>query len=431
MKSSPAFRPQAYAIDFGTSNSLASAASVEEVHPAIPLDAKASDPTILRSILHFSDAGECHFGAAALTEYIAGDMQGRLLRSLKRFLPSPAFSKTLIGTRRYRLEDLIGAILRTIRERANRHFDCDVRKVVLGRPALFSDVEAEDDLAEQRLLAAAQLAGFEDVTFCPEPVAAAREFQTHLTSSKLILIADFGGGTSDFSVVRMGKNTFSKEDVLATGGVSVAGDALDGALMRGCLSRNFGAEVKYQVPMGRNVLTMPLPVMEMLCSPADLSLLRGRTLQNFLHDVRGWSLSDQDRTAMDRLLCLVEDSLGFQLFESIETTKRELSQNDSSEFRFEYPEIDLVQSVSRSEFERVCRPEIDKIIESLDATLQRAGVQVDQIDLVCLTGGTARVPRVSEALKTRFAAETMLPMRSLHAVSEGLAHHARLWLREH
>ena len=420
------FEPKAYGIDFGTSNSLVSAASERGVHSAVPLDPGAQDPTVLRSILHFAPSGECTFGAGAIDRYIQSGMQGRLLRSLKRFLPSPAFTRTFIGSRQYRLEDLIGAVLRAIRERANAFFDCDVRAVVLGRPALFSEVSAEDELAERRLRSAAELAGFESVEFCPEPVAAARDFQNQLDTTKLILVADFGGGTSDFSVVRMGPEPFSKSDVLAIGGVRVAGDALEGAMMRENLSHHFGAAVRYRVPMGKNTLTMPKPVRELLCSPAEMSLLQRRDLHAFLRNVRGWSLAEEDREAMDRLLAVAEDSLGFQLFEAIEETKRALSSRSSALFHFDYPGAEVQQEVGRVEFERACQGEVDMIVAALDDTLLRAGVEPGEIELVCLTGGTARVPRISQALGTRFASERLLPLRSLHAVSEGLGHHARL-----
>ncbi len=417
--------PELYAIDFGTSNSLLAAATRTEVFPAVALDPEAADPTVLRSILHFA-GGEVRFGAAALDAYVRSGMEGRLLRSLKRFLPVESFRGTQIGSNRYALEDLVAAILRRMRERANEVYAADVRRAVLGRPAAFSEDPRSDELAQHRLLLAAHKAGFEQVHFCPEPLAAACDFQPRLQRPSLVLVADFGGGTSDFSVVRLRPGAFAREDVLSIGGVSVAGDALDGAMMRKQLSGLFGADVRYRVPMGRNILSMPASVLDLLSSPADLSMLQRRELQAFLADVRSWSLGADDRRAMDRLLCVAEDGLGFQVFEAVERTKIELSSRGGATFSFDYPGAEARARVERASFEAACEPCVSAISSAMDATLQRAGVSAHEVDWVCMTGGTARVPRVARALRERFGTERQLPLRGLHAVVEGLARYGRM-----
>ncbi|HEU4580274.1 MAG TPA: Hsp70 family protein [Polyangiaceae bacterium] len=426
------FVPEIYAIDFGTSNSLLAAANPSEVHPAVPLDEQAEDPSVLRSVLFFPEAGDqreerCFFGKSALDEYVARGARGRLLRSLKRFLPARGFSRATIGARSYTLEELIAAVLREMRLRADRFFGARVDRVLLGRPARFSSRDEDDAFAQHRLHAAARLAGFARVEFCPEPVAAARDFRGPLQGTQLLLIGDFGGGTSDYSLVRMSDGGFSLENVLATHGVSVAGDALDGSLMRSKLARHFGAEVRYRVPLGDNVLRMPRPLMEKLCSPAELSLLGQRDAQSFLRDVRSWSLGPEDRRHIDQLLTLVDDTLGFVVFEAVEQTKKQLSRQQAALFSFHVPGIDIDQELSREEFERGAQKELDAIVAALDATLERAGVSADAVDLVCLTGGTARVPRVRQALTQRFGADRLHSLSGLHAVVEGLARQAR-WL---
>ena len=162
-----AFVPEMYAIDFGTSNSLLAAANREAVCEPIPLDPAAQDPTVFRSILFFSDDAEWSFGAGALKEYIAQGLHGRFIRSVKRFLPMASFSDTRIGSRKVTLEELVGMFVREMRKRANAHFGCDVKRVMLGRPARFSDDDESDALAEARLRRAAEFAGFEDIHFCP------------------------------------------------------------------------------------------------------------------------------------------------------------------------------------------------------------------------------------------------------------------------
>src|SRR4051794_2158266 len=188
------FRPQMYAIDFGTSNSLLAAANESGVHGPIALDPGSSDPSIMRSILYFPSGTACFFGQGALDEYIARGMQGRLVRSIKRFLPVRSFGATQIGSLKVTLEDLIGRFLSEMRARANAYFEADVDVVMLGRPALFSQDLGDDAYAQDRLERAALSAGFREVHFCPEPVAAAHAFRRGITTPKTVLVADFGGG---------------------------------------------------------------------------------------------------------------------------------------------------------------------------------------------------------------------------------------------
>lgn len=294
-----------YAIDFGTSNSLLAAATKEELLPPLPLDPDAKDPTILRSLLYFPDRTKCFFGESAIREYVQHDMEGRLLRSVKKFLPTRSFVGTFVGDRAFYLEDIIATFLGEMRRRANAKLARDVDAVLLGRPARFSADDAEDRFAEERLRTAAERAGFRHIAFCPEPLAAAYEFTSTLTEPKIVFVADFGGGTSDYTVIRLDPKAKNQVEVLAIGGVPVAGDALDGALMRGRIARHFGADVQYQVPFGSNVLTMPKLLMEKICSPADISVLRERDTQEFFRNVRSWALSDADRAKMDNLSSLI------------------------------------------------------------------------------------------------------------------------------
>jgi len=425
---SPTFRPEVYAIDFGTSNSLLAAANGEASCPPVPIDDGASDPSVLRTLLFFGkDEFSC--GSRAIDHFVEGGMQGRLIRSIKKFLPYRSFSGTQIGHRLVSIEELVGRFLRVMRERANRYFGADVDQVVLGRPAKFS-LDAEDDkLAEGRLERAAKIAGFREVSFCPEPVAAAQDFQVDLEEPKIVLVADFGGGTSDYTIVRMRPDGFDAGDVLALGGLSIAGDALDGSLMRTKIARHFGAEVTYRVPLGSNTLTMPKGIMEKLCSPADMTVLQHRDVLNFLRDVKSWSLGIDDRLRMDHLLCLVEDSLAFSLFESIERTKCALSSADEAEFRFEYPSIDLYETVARRDFESGSAREVKAILGSLDSTVAAAGLDFNEIDVVCCTGGTARVPQIARGIEHRFGQGKVKELRAFHSVVQGLAEHARRMAR--
>ncbi|HEX7478427.1 MAG TPA: Hsp70 family protein [Polyangiales bacterium] len=419
------FTPTHYAIDFGTTNSLLAAANAEAVHAPIALDDTARDPSMLRSVLYFPDATRCVYGAAAMTEYMASGMQGRLIRSIKKHLPSRSFVGTHIDERPMRLEDLIGAFLGEMRARANRYFEADVTRVVLGRPARFAVDDADDARAQHRLERSARLAGFTEISFCPEPVAAAREFRSTLRAQKLVLVADFGGGTSDFTVLRMHGGAFAAADVLAIGGLSLAGDAFDAAIMRHHVGKHFGTEVTYQVPFGNNSLKMPPALMEKICTPADASLLRSEDAMTFLRNLKQWSLGPHDAQVIEQLLTLVEDRLGFRVFEAIEATKRELSTQQNARFTFEYPTIDISEDVARVAFEASSARVSLAIVAELDATLERAGVTPAEVDIVCSTGGTAKLPMVEQALASRFGRDKLTQFKHFHSVIHGLAEHAR------
>jgi hypothetical chaperone protein len=415
--------PTLYAIDFGTSNSLVAAANSERIFPPAPLDPAAADPTILRSILCFPDAGGAYVGSEALQQFIEHGAEGRLLRSIKHHLGSRAFRGTVIRGRMFTPEALVAALLRPMRQRADAFFGTEVRRAVLGRPVHF---DGDDDaFAEARLRGAAELAGFEEVHFLPEPVAAARAFGAAADREELALIGDFGGGTSDFTVLRIGPRTLGRGDVLAVGGVAVAGDALDAAIMRADVARHFGAEVQYRAPFGQNVLRMPSGIVQHLCSPAHLSILQRRDIASFLADVRRWSLTDEDRRRIDQLTVLVEETQGFHVFEAIERAKRALSTAEAAEVVFSHPGIEIEEPVTRARFEEASRRELDRILACLDDTVRAAGVAFDAITVVCCTGGTARVPRLAREIRARLPGARMEQFKGFHSVVEGLADEAR------
>ncbi len=421
----PGASPLVYAIDFGTSNSLLAAADADTTYAPAPLDPGAATPSILRSILFFPSMKQVYYGSQAIREFVSHDMQGRLVRSIKKFLPVRSFIGTYVDDRPLNLEDIIGLFLKEMRTRANAHYGQEVDRAVFGRPARFSEDDGDDLYAQSRLEKSATIAGFKHIEFMPEPVAAAREFRVTLDRPRTVLVADFGGGTSDYTVIRLGGKAFEPSDVLAIGGVALAGDSLDGSLMRNRISRHFGADVEYTVPFGSNVLTMPKSLMEKICSPADISLLRKRDTMEFFRNVRQWSLGEDDRGKVDRLFSLINDQLGFGVFEEIERTKRALSETDHTLFNYEYPDIEIREKITRAEFDEAAQDRIASILGSLDDTLKRAQVTPAEIDLVCCTGGTAKVAAIREGLASRFGADKLQQHNHFHSIVQGLAERAR------
>jgi hypothetical chaperone protein len=409
-----------YAIDFGTSNSLLGAADRSGPRGFVPLDPGASNPAVLRSLLYFPSAKQVFFGSEAVKEFSARDHTGRFIRSIKKQLPSRSFVGTFVDNRPFNLEDLIGVFLGEMRKRANEFYGADVTSVVLGRPARFALDEADDRYAEGRLEKAARIAGFKQIEFFPEPVAAALGYGADSTQESLVLAVDYGGGTSDFTVYRIGNSEFRPSDVLAVGGIPLAGDALDASVMRERISPHFGTGVSYKVPFGSNVLTMPRHLMERICHPSEISLLRAQDTMEFFKNVRQWSLGGEDKQKMDRLFTLLEDQLGFPLFEKIEAAKRALSVADSADFVFDYPGIDIKEAITRAQFEIYTAPTLEAITASLDETLKTAGVTPQSIDRVLCTGGTARVPWIRRSLESRFGREKLHDLDPFSGVARGL-----------
>jgi hypothetical chaperone protein len=360
-----------------------------------------------------------------VSEYVAHGAEGRLFRSLKRFLPEPSFNGTQLHGRFVNLTELIGIYLKVLRERACAQQGADVRRAVFGRPAVFSTDPEKDALAEKRLEASARHAGFTDVSFCPEPVAAAHEFRHALASPRTVLIADFGGGTSDFTVARLGPTAFKTSDVLATYGVDVAGDRFDGALMRHEIAPHFGTDVVYKLPMGANDLRLPLHFVSRLCAPAEIALLgRGEVLQ-ILREAQRYALTKDDVPRIDRLLTLIEDQQGYRLFRAIEEAKIALSGAARAAFAFDYPGIELAAEVRADAFAQHGEPLVEKIMGALDETLRRAQIRADGVDIVCMTGGTAKVPAIKRELTRRFGEVKMREHRNFHSVVFGLAERAK------
>ncbi len=414
-----------YAIDFGTSNSLLAAIDENKNHGLLPLDPSSAEPSVLRSLVYFEPRVGQHFGNAAIEKCIENEMNGRFLRSFKRFLPIKSFEGTLIDNKHWTLEELIARFLREMRERANAQLNQDVRSVVLGRPALFSEDAELDQLAHSRLENAAKLAGFSSIEFLPEPVAAAYRFRLEMKKEEIVLVADFGGGTSDYTILKLSPKEFTPQDVLSIGGAPVAGDALDGEVMRHRVAKNFGSEVKYQALFGKNILQMPKGTLSYLCSTAYINLLNSKENREFLRQVKSWTLNEKDAQLMSQLEILLENQLGFSVFEAIEAAKKSVSLNGEGAVSYSYPGIRLQEKITAKQFESYTESEIKKIFTTLDETLKRANISAQDIDRVCCTGGSAKVSLIQKELASRFGQEKLQNFRNFTSIVEGLGERAR------
>lgn len=407
-------------IDFGTSNSLVGAHHKGQRLEALQIDEKASDPTIMRTLLYFPTPDLCYYGAEAIAQYINQDMEGRLFRSFKSHLPDQNYLGTVLDNRILTLENLVGVFLLELKKRAEKTLNTSIEKAVIGRPARYSMDPVADGFALHRMQRAATFAGFKEVHFVPEPLAAAFDYRRQIQSEKIVLIGDFGGGTSDFTLIKLRASGFSREDVLSIEGCPLAGDALDSLFMSHRLNIHFGATSRYRLPMGSNVLTMPLGVSLRLNHPAHTVHLKEKDTYEFIRQVKKCSLTAKDAAAIERLFILIEDQQIFPFFEHIEQTKRSLSASDSAEFKFDYPGLEILEMFTMSQFTEWAEEARRKIFAALDGCLNQAGIIEEQVDLVCLTGGTGKVPFIQREFEKRFGRQKLQSQAHFHSVLSGL-----------
>lgn len=402
-------------LDFGTSNSAIALPSGE----VLAIEPRSPEPRLFRSVLFFPEGEPLTLAGAEAIERYLDDGEGRFLQSIKAHLPSAAFTGTLIRGRTLRIEDLIALLLRKLRARAEAACGGAIDEVVLGRPAVYSATAELDALAEERMRAAAALAGFTRVRFLIEPIAAALAYEAGLRRDELVLVADFGAGTSDLTLMRLGPSRRGRADrrpdVVASTGAWVGGDRFDAAIMKHKLLRFFGAGTTYRVTGQR--LPMPTHLVNKLLSWHEMSFIRDRSTQDFLERMHR---TTDDPPAIAALQDLVMHNLGYHLYRAIEAAKVKLSTASEARIRFDEARIHLDVRVTRAEFERFTAPLLDELTACTDRLLAAAQVPLDAIDAVFLTGGSSQIPSVRRLFAERFGEERLRSGDAFTSVAAGM-----------
>ena len=369
-------------------------------------------------------------GPTAIERYLRAEEKGRLIQSLKTFLTSRSLLATDVFGQQRTLEDLIAIIIRDVRLQAERQFGMPLRSVVCGRPVRFAggESDADDAYAQGRLEVALRAAGFEDVSFEFEPAGAAYHYESTLDRDELLLIGDFGGGTSDFSLIRVGRKIRARgrrpEDLLATEGVGVAGDSFDAKIVRRLVSPALGDGTSLR--SWNKVLPVPTWVYRKLERWHYLSLLRAKDVIDMLKSVQAQAF-EPDRIAA--LLHLIQNDLGYRLHQSVQQLKCALSEQPAARFHFEDGEAYIEATVKRGDFEDWISEELAAIQGCVDRILDKTGVAPRDVDRVFLTGGTSFVPAVRRIFESRFGREKISDGKEFTSVARGLALHAASALR--
>jgi hypothetical chaperone protein len=425
----------AIGIDFGTTNS-----SVALAHPSGHVEL-VSFPTAhaptqsFRSVLYLEQlkqsgrtSTKSFTGPAGIEHYLsnAGSHPGRLIQSLKSYLPSRTLTGTEVFGRHYTVENLIARILSDLRAHAELHLQQPIHHATVGRPVRFVGSESDEDdaIALTRLEAAFLQAGFHSVTFEMEPIAAAYAYESTLNHDELILIGDFGGGTSDFSLLRVGPGSRTGQRILGNSGLGLAGDAFDARIVRKLVSPALGSdsfEKSYAQAADRpaNIIpAAPAWIYANLERWHYLSFLKTRNVAEILKSARARAEEPEKIAA---LITLIEEDLGYQLHQAVQRLKIDLSHHEQAQFKFRDGSMEIETTIQRADFESWIADQLQSIETCVDDLLATSGILAQQVDRVFLTGGTSFVPAVRRIFESRFTAERVRTGNEFTSVAQGLA----------
>ena len=410
---------RACGIDFGTSNSTVGWLRPGQDSLLVLEDGKITLPSV---IFFNTEERRPVYGRLALHEYLEG-YEGRLMRSLKSLLGSKLLkSETTVLGSALPFKDLLGFFIGELKKRAEAQAERSFEEVVLGRPVFFVDDDpAADQEAQNTLVAVAHKLGFKDVSFQYEPIAAAFDYESSLEREELVLIVDIGGGTSDFSLVRLAPERHHlaerQDDILATGGVHIGGTDFDKQLSLAGVMPLFG----YGSRMKSDAF-MPTSYHLNLATWHTINALYAQktqlALQNMRYDI-------VDATGIDRLFGLIEQRAGHWLAMQVEESKIALSEQDARPIDLSRVEPGLVAELTRPLFESAIEPLLERIRASLTQLLADAGVAADQVDTLFFTGGSSGVPALRQSVAAMLPNARSVEGNTFGSIGSGLAIEAK------
>jgi hypothetical chaperone protein len=425
-------RPSAVGIDFGTTNSSIAVCAADRRTELVAFPASGGATTVsYRSVLYMDqlkEAGKSRVhswtGPLAIARYLADGEKGRFIQSLKSHLASRSLTGTAIFGRHYALEALIARILADLRQHAEARLGASIhaegRAVMVGRPVRFvgAETEADDAFALERLRQSFALAGYERVEFELEPIAAAYAYGSTLDHDELLLIGDFGGGTSDFSLITVGPGMRHRSGgLLGSKGLGLAGDAFDARIIRKLVSPALGADSMAR-SLNKTLPAVPAWIYANLERWHYLSFLRTREVAELVKSAHARSLEPEK---IEALMSLIEEDLGYQLHAAVQRVKVELSRSEAAEFRFHDGSMDLSIAVTRAEFEAMIADQLLAIENCVLGLFADTGIAMGEVDRVFLTGGTSFVPAVRGIFERSFGADRVRTGEAFTSVARGLA----------
>lgn len=406
-------------IDFGTSNS----AIAIEKNGVITLAPVEDSAQTLPSAMFFPRGARPLYGRTAQQTFFDGH-EGRFMRSLKRMLGTELMNfGTLVNDRPRRFDELIGGFIGHLKAAGEATAGCELDRVVIGRPVHFVDGDAGADYAaEEQLKLIALAAGFKHIAFQFEPIAAAFAHEQKLDSETLALVADIGGGTSDFTVIRIGGARSHKADrsgdILGNSGIRTGGNDFDKSLSL----HSFMPALGYGATYGARNLHFPRAPFHDLSEWSKVNFVYA---PKTVAELRDTCDEAHDRPAAARLMHVLEDELGHRLLSSVEDSKIALSDADLSHADLGFVQGGFGIDVSHDAFLAAVHSHIDDITQSLDECLTQADVGAHDIELCILTGGPTAMPALAQAILSRLPNARVSDDNKLSSVATGLGHAAR------
>ncbi len=410
-------------IDFGTSNS-----STAITNGGVPrlVDVENGRNTIPTALYFPEKSSEVFYGRTAQQKYVDSETGGRFMRSMKRILGTPLMdSSTQINGLMVKFDDIIGAFVSYMKQKIDASANENVESVVMGRPVHFRDNDpTADDKAQQELERITKKAGFKNVCFQYEPIAAAFAHEQKINSEKLACVIDIGGGTSDFTVIRLSPENRNKadrtKDVLANTGVRIGGNDFDKNLSLNAFMPVLGMGTDYKV-YGK-VLSIPNSIYINLSTWNQVNDVYNYKTLNLVKGYQTWALEPEK---LARLYQVVQNRLGHINLNYVEKAKIALSKDLSIESILDFLSDKPSIYITREEFNNSISNDVEKIEKFLSECILQAGVKNEDIDLVILTGGSTEVPRVSEIVTKFFPNAEVSAGDKLSSVGMGLAYDAR------
>jgi hypothetical chaperone protein len=402
-------------IDFGTSNSTVALAAEGEHFLATIENA---EPSIPSAIFFNSANGRAVFGRAAINDYLSGE-SGRLMRALKSVIGRPLFhEKTRIEKRDVTLADILSLFLRHLKKTAERQGGHELSEVVLGRPVQFIEDAADlDNQAQHDLEKAARKAGFKHIEFQFEPIAAALEYETSVANEQIVLVADIGGGTSDFSIVRVAPEKINlpdrTKDILANRGIRVGGTDFDQQLSMKQIMPSFGHGSAY----GAKDLEMPTWIYMDLSTWSNVNFVYENKVVSEIRSLRKESKAPE---LLGRLLSVIDAQAGHHLIGDVERAKIALSLEDKAVLDLAYIEDAFSIPVSQRNFERSISDLVRRVEDCISKTVADAAVPVERINTVFLTGGSSMVRPIQSLIRKLFPTAEIVSGDVFGAVGKGL-----------
>lgn len=411
----------ALGLDFGTTNTVAAIMNANRAE-TIRFGNEAKAISTFRSVVSFwreQDTGSLRTegGPWAIDHFVEFPGETRFLQSFKTFAGSRSFDTTGIFGRRFRFEDILEAFFRTVRKHGGDPLQDLPKTLVLGSPVKFAGQNADATTARARYEAAFNRFGFERIVHVLEPVAAAYHFAQRLTSSATVLVGDFGGGTSDFSIIRFdGAKGEFRAFPLAHAGVGLAGDTFDYRIIDAVISPKLGKGSLYE-SWGKR-LALPSHYYATFAKWNELCLLKHSPA---MRELKALAKLSREPDKIESLISLIETDEVYALYTAVTAAKTRLSVAPEADFAFHSEGVDIAATIRRNDFENWIEPDLMRIEACVNDALDMAKLDHGAIDKVFLTGGTSFVPAVKRIFDRMFGASRVETGDELLAVASGLA----------